>query len=84
MAKRKNRSDQGFMQHSKKLSIWGLIQWVVLAICVIFILLLAEVNSEEASVLSSIVTWSATLAGIVVSTYMGNSSVEKYAAKKFA
>lgn len=37
-----------------------------------------------ASVIEKIVVWSATLAGVTITGYMGNSSVEKYAEKKFA
>lgn len=48
------------------------------------ILVKANQNNDEVNVLSSIVTWSATQAGVGITGYMGNSSIEKYAAKKFS
>lgn len=72
-----------YTQHSKKLSIYGLTQWCIIAAAIIIVLLFADIGSQESEVLSSIVTWSATLAGLIVTGYMGNSSVEKYANRKF-
>ena len=73
-----------YVQHSKKLSGWALLQWVVITLVVIAALFFADWTEAEAEVLSGVVTWSATLAAIVVSGYMGNSSIEKYADRKFA
>lgn len=74
----------GHVQHSKKLANWSLIQWVLIAIIVVAALFFADWTDAETDVLSGVVTWSATLAGIVVTGYMGNSSIEKYADRKFA
>ena len=43
-----------------------------------------HILTAETEVLNGAVTWSATLAGIVCTGYMGNSSVEKYADRKYA
>lgn len=72
-----------YIQHSKKLAISGIVQWVFIVAFVLLIIILADLNAQEADVINSIVTWSATLAGIIVTGYMGNSSIEKYANKKF-
>lgn len=73
-----------YIQHSKKLAISGIVQWVFIVALVLLIIILADLNAQEADVINSIVTWSATLAGVIVTGYMGNSSIEKYANKKFA
>lgn len=72
-----------YIQHSKKLAISGIVQWVFIVIFVLLIVILADLNVQEADVINSIVTWSATLAGVIVTGYMGNSSIEKYANRKF-
>lgn len=72
-----------YIQYSKKLAISGIVQWVFIVVLVLLIIILADLNAQEADVISSIVTWSATLAGVIVTGYMGNSSIEKYANKKF-
>ena len=72
-----------YVQHSKKLSNWALLQWVVITLVVIAALFFADWTAAETEVLGGVVTWSATLAAIVVSTYMGNSSIEKYAKEKY-
>lgn len=71
------------VQHSKKLAVIGFIQWGVIACLVIGIILFSEIDGNESEVLSGIITWSATLAGVAVTGYMGNSSIEKYADRKF-
>lgn len=74
----------GYVQHSKKLSNLALLQWVVITLVVIAALFFADWTEAETEVLGGVITWSATLASIVVTGYMGNSSVEKYADRKFA
>lgn len=74
----------GYVQHSKKLSNWALLQWVVITLVVVAALFFADWTEAETEVLGGVITWSATLASIVVTGYMGNSSVEKYAERKFA
>lgn len=71
------------VQHSKKLAVWSLIQWAVIVFCVLGVMVFSYVEEQDAEVLMEIISWSATLAAIVVSGYMGNSSVEKYVSKKF-
>lgn len=72
-----------YIQHSKKLAISGIVQWVFVVALVLLIIILADLNVQEADVINGIVTWSATLAGVIVTGYMGNSSIEKYANRKF-
>ena len=73
-----------YIQYSKKLAISGIAQWVFIVAFVLLIIILADLNAQEADVINSIVTWSATLAGVIVTGYMGNSSIEKYANRKFS
>ena len=80
----KVQTNAGYVQHSKKLANWSLIQWVVIALVVVAALFFADWTTAETEVLSGVVTWSATLASIVATGYMGNSSVEKYAERKFS
>lgn len=72
-----------YIQHSKKLAISGIVQWIFIVTFVLLIVILADLNMQETDVINSIVTWSATLAGVIVTGYMGNSSIEKYANRKF-
>ena len=55
-----------------------------ITLVVVAALFFADWTAAETEVLGGVVTWSATLASIVVTGYMGNSSVEKYAERKFA
>ena len=82
-AKKVQTVNPTYVQHSKKLSNWALIQWIVITLVVIAALFFADWTAAETEVLGGVVTWSATLAAIVISTYMGNSSIEKYAKEKF-
>lgn len=72
-----------YTQHSKKLAVWSLTQWIAVVACIVFIVWFADTSPAETDLLASVVTWSATLAGVVVSGYMGNSAAEKYATHKF-
>lgn len=74
---------QTHVQHSKKLTNWAMLQWVVISVIVIISLSFASWTESETEVISGVVTWSASLAGIVCTGYMGNSSIEKYADRKF-
>lgn len=80
----KSNTAAAHMQHSKKLANWGLLQWVVVVLIVVAALFFADWTDAETEVLNGAITWSATLAGIVCTGYMGNSSVEKYANRKYA
>lgn len=73
-----------YVQHSKKLSNWALLQWIIITLVVVAALFFADWTEAETEVLGGVITWSATLASIVVTGYMGNSSVEKYAERKYA
>lgn len=73
-----------YVQHSKKLANWGQLQWVIIIAAILFILAVYPIEDNTVSIIEKIVVWSATLAGVTVTGYMGNSSVEKYADKKFA
>ena len=79
-----NTSMSTHMQHSKKLANWGLLQWIVVVLAVVAALFFADWTTAETEVLNGAVTWSATLAGVVCTGYMGNSSVEKFADRKYA
>ena len=73
-----------YIQHSKKLANWGQLQWVIIIAAILIILSVHPIEDNTVSIIEKIVVWSATLAGVTVTGYMGNSSVEKYAEKKFA
>lgn len=73
-----------YVQHSKKLANWGQLQWVIIIAAILIFLSVYPVEDNAVSIFEKIIVWSATLAGITVTGYMGNSSIEKYAEKKFA
>lgn len=73
-----------YVQHSKKLANWGQLQWVIIIAAILIILTVHPVEDNTVSIIEKIVVWSATLAGVTVTGYMGNSSVEKYADRKFS
>lgn len=79
-----NRIVTNYVQHSKKLANWGQLQWVIIIAAILFILAVYPIEDNTVQIIEKIVVWSATLAGVTVTGYMGNSSVEKYAEKKFA
>lgn len=66
-----------YVQHSKKLSIWGLLQWCFVAASILLIAILGDLDDYKTNVLISLIQWSATLSGVVVSGYMLNSAAEK-------
>ena len=73
-----------YVQHSKKLANWGQLQWVIIIAAILIFLSVYPVEDNAVSIFEKIIVWSATLAGITVTGYMGNSSIEKYAEKKYA
>ena len=73
-----------YVQHSKKIATWGLIQFVAIVSAIMIILCFADISSVECDILTCIVTSSATLSGVAITGYMGNSAAEKYSAQKFA
>ena len=73
-----------YIQHSKRLANWGQLQWIFIVAAVLIVLSMYPIDDNTVSIFEKIVVWSATLAGITVTGYMGNSSIEKYANKKFA
>lgn len=82
--KLKPSSKTFFVQHSKKLSTWGLLQFIIITCVVGAVVYFSEISAVEANVLTCIVTSSATLAGVAITGYMGNSAAEKYSTQKFA
>lgn len=84
MTKKAHPLISNYIQHSKKLANWGQIQWVMIVIIVLIIQFIHPIEENTASIIDTVIIWSATLAGITITGYMGNSSVEKYAEKKFS
>lgn len=80
----KNYIVDKYMQHSKKLASFGQIQWTCIIAVILTILSIFPLADNAVPIIEKIVVWSATLAGIAVTGYMGNSGVEKYAEKKFS
>lgn len=73
-----------YVQHSKKLASFGQLQWTSIIAVILIILSIFPLADNVVPIIEKIVVWSATLAGITVTGYMGNSSIEKYAEKKFS
>ena len=73
-----------YVQHSKKIATWGLIQFAAVVSAIMIILCFTDISSVECDVLTCIVTSSATLSGVAITGYMGNSAAEKYSAQKFS
>ena len=73
-----------YVQHSKKLANCGLIQWAVIVVIILVVITIFPIDENAASIIEKIVVWSATLAGVTITGYMGNSGIEKYADRKFA
>ena len=71
-----------YVQHSKKLSIWGLLQWALIAASILLIAALGDLDDYKTQVLISLLQWSATLSGVIVSGYMVNSAAEKVFKRK--
>lgn len=78
-----------YVQHSKKLTVAALIQWSVIIfviLCILLINMLLEKNAisqYQAQIFKSVISWSSTMTGVTIATYMGNSAVQKYAQSKF-
>lgn len=45
-----------YIQHSKKLAISGIVQWIFIVTFVLLIVILADLNMQETDVINSIVT----------------------------
>lgn len=73
----------GFIQHSKKLSIWGLAQWLLICAALLLISIFCPVNDIILPMYKDIISGSATLAGVIITGYMGNSALEKFAEHKY-
>ena len=82
MKERKDSLVQRYIQYSKKITLFGMIQWCVLALFALGIALLGVFRSgmlDEFSmgITKTVVVWSATVAFVSVSSYEMNSAVEK-------
>lgn len=71
-----------YVQHSKKLSTASMIQWIVVVLSVILLMLFHSVSSDEVTLLSKMIQWSATISVASVGGYMVNSAVEKACRQK--
>lgn len=79
---------QKYIQYSKKITLFGMIQWCVLALIAMCISIfgstkLAALDEYTMGVVKTVVVWSATVAFISVSSYEVNSAVEKAVKQKF-
>lgn len=78
---------QKYIQYSKKITLFGMIQWCVLALLSLAIVITDNIlfhglNEYETEVIKSVITWSAAVAFISVSTYEANSAIEKVVKQK--
>lgn len=82
--KNENQIVTKYIQHSKKLANWGQVQWIIIVFAVLLIQLIHPIEDNVVPIVEKIIVWSATLAGVTITGYMGNSSIEKYAERKFS
>ena len=73
---------QGYLQYSKRIAIFGIAQWAILAILIIafsYIAAFAQIYIEESvsSLLKNIVTSSSALAVAISSGYFAHSAYDK-------
>ena len=77
------REVKKYIQYSKKLATAALVLYfVVCAICQLLVSQLKQ-NSYEQEAVVSFHGATATLCGVIITAYMGNSSIEKYGNQKF-
>jgi len=82
--KRENNESfvQRYVQYSKKITLFGMIQWCVLAlmalgIAVFSMTAIGTLNEYSMGVVKTVVIWAATVAFVSVGSYEANSAIEK-------
>ena len=73
---------QRYIQYSKKITLFGMIQWCViavsaLAIAVVSMTAIGALNEYSVDVVKTVVIWAATVAFVSVGSYEINSAIEK-------
>lgn len=74
---------QKYIQYSKKITLFGMIQWCVfgllaLSIAVVSAMRFGTLDEYSMGITKTVVTWSATVAFVGVGSYEINSAIEKY------
>lgn len=72
-----------YIQHSKKLATAALCLYFIVCVgCIVQVAQLKQ-NSFELEAISNFHGSTATLCGVIITAYMGNSSIEKYSNLKY-
>ena len=87
MASEKPSLVQRYIQYSKKITLFGMIQWCVIAmlalcIAVLGALKIGTLDEYSMGIAKTVVVWSATVAFISVGSYEVNSAIEKAVRQK--
>lgn len=72
-----------YIQHSKKLATATLVSYFVLSFIGLVLLVLPGLDQARLETQVSVHGATTTLCGVVITGYMGNSSLEKYSSYKF-
>lgn len=72
-----------YIQHSKKLATFALAIYFTVCVGCITQVAQLKLNSYEIDAMVSFHNSTATLCGVVITAYMGNSSIEKYGNQKY-
>ena len=72
-----------YVQHSKKLATAALVLYFLVCAGCITLVAQLKLNSYELEAISNFHSSTATLCGVIITAYMGNSSIEKYSNQKY-
>ena len=73
---------QRYVQYSKKITLFGMVQWCVLALLSLGIVIfsmtsLGALDEYGMGIVKTVVVWAATVAFVSVGSYEANSAIEK-------
>ena len=71
------------IQHSKKLATTAMVCYFALCFMCVFFISFMYLEEPQLNAIVSIHAAAATLCGVIVTGYMGNSSIEKYTNRKY-
>lgn len=74
---------KAWVQRSKVLATWSLIIFGSLGVLSLVVLTFFQQDSNSIDGIKNTVSAAATLAGVTITGYMGNSGLEKYTNRKF-
>ena len=72
-----------YIQHSKKITTVAMVLYFILCFVCVFLITLVYLENHQLQAIVSIHGAAATLCGVIVTGYMGNSGLEKYTTRKY-